>query len=331
MPVLLALVGSVHDDLVDAAFGDLPGILYSILQEPVVGSIGRLHLYVRDKAGLALLVAGLGDVRRVALHLLAALAAVGGVGVVGVLHAGGTDELLVAHGDVAVLVHVILLVEHAVKQRDLTLATHGKDVADDDVKVEQTLAQRLIVRAVHRLRSVLGKEVESLLAVELVGDVHCLLLGNLLAEGLMDNLIAREPGDVAADELAVHADGATGYLVLLDLLRRQILVNHLVEVDMLGIVLLVLGYAAEQLVVGVDGRALVVDVEKAHGLTPDQVEADVLVELLIAAAATFLQYAHRYKDAESLCGGAHVAVYKERAKNLLVNVQQYVAIELVVP
>ena len=100
---------------------------------------------------------------------------------------------------------------------------------------------------------------------------------------------------------------------------------------MLGIVLLVLGYAAEQLVVGVDGRALVVDVEKAHGLTPDQVEADVLVELLIAAAATFLQYAHRYKDAESLCGGAHVAVYKERAKNLLVNVQQYVAIELVVP
>ena len=67
----------------------------------------------------------------------------------------------------------------------------------------------------------------------------------------MDNLIAREPGDVAADKLGVHADGATGYLVLLDLLGSQVLIDLLVEVDMLRIVLLVLSDAAEQHVVGV--------------------------------------------------------------------------------
>ena len=147
----------------------------------------------------------------------------------------------------------------------------------------------------------------------------------------MDNLIAREPGDVAADKLGVHADGAPGYLVLLDLLGRQVLIDLLVEVDMLGIVLLVLGNAAEQLLVGVDGRALVVDIEKTHGLTPNQVEADVLVQLLIATTATLLQNAHRNKDTELLRGSTHVALYKERTKDFLIDVQQDVAMELVVP
>jgi hypothetical protein len=55
------------------AFGDLPGFLDGILQETVVGCIGGLHLYVGDKAGLALLITGLGDVRGIALYLLAPL------------------------------------------------------------------------------------------------------------------------------------------------------------------------------------------------------------------------------------------------------------------
>jgi hypothetical protein len=58
----------------------------------------------------------------------------------------------------------------------------------------------------------------------------------------VDNLVAREPGDVAANGFAVHADGAAGNLVLLDLLGCQILINLLVEVHMLRTILLILGY-----------------------------------------------------------------------------------------
>ena len=83
----------------------------------------------------------------------------------------------------------------------------------------------------------------------------------------MDNLIAGEPGDVAADELTVHADRAAGNLVLLNLLGCQILINLLVEVHMLRIILLILGYTAEQLVVGVYRGTFVADVEQANGQT----------------------------------------------------------------
>ena len=96
------------------------------------------------------------------------------------------------------------------------------------------------------------------------------------------------------------------------MLGGQVLIDLLVEIDMLRMILLIFGNAAEQLVVGVDGRTFVIDVEKANSLTPDQIEADVLVELLIAASATFLQDAHRYKDAKLLCRSTHVAIYKER-------------------
>ena len=140
----------------------------------------------------------------------------------------------------------------------------------------------------------------------------CFFLGHMHTEGLVDDLIARKPSDVTADELGVHADGSPGYLVLFDLLGRQVLIDLLVEIDMLRMILLILGNAAEQLVVGVDGRTFVIDVEQANSLTPDQIEADVLVELLIAASATFLQDAHRYKDAKLLCRSTHVAIYKER-------------------
>ena len=178
--------------------------------------------------------------------------------------------------------------EHAAQQRHLILATAGKDVAYDDAEVEQALPQRLVVRAVDRLRGILGKEVESLLPVELVGDAHSFILGHLLKEGLVDNLVAGEPGDVAADELAVHADGTACYLILLDLLGRQVLIHLLVEVYMLRTILLILRYTTEQHVVGVDGRTLVADVEKPDGLTPYKVETDVLVKLLVTAAATLL-------------------------------------------
>ena len=66
--------------------------------------------------------------------------------------------------------------------------------------------------------------------------------------------------------------------VLLNLLGCQILINLLVEVHMLRTILLILGYTAEQLVVGVYRGTFVADVEQANGLPPDKVEADVLVE-----------------------------------------------------
>ena len=76
--------------------------------------------------------------------------------------------------------------------------------------------------------------------------------------------------------------------VLLNLLGCQILKDLLVEVHMLRTILLIFGYAAEQLVVGVYRGTFVADVEQAHGLSPDKVEANVLVELLVTAAAAFL-------------------------------------------
>lgn len=137
--------------------------------------------------------------------------------------------------------------------------------------------------------------------------LHGVLL-DLLQEGLVDELVAGIPRDVAHNQLAVHADGTSG-----DLELRSI------EAGLVGI----LADAAAEQVVGVKGRSLVLHAHEAQRLAGEKV--------LVRAAEPFLEDAHRHQLVDGCRGSAHVAGLEQRLERGLVKLGRNQLIELVEP
>ena len=94
----------------------------------------------------------------------------------------------------------------------------------DDAQVQKTFAHSFTIctidkatKEIDSLFGILGKEFQCLLANKLVGNAFQFFLGGAFYKGLVDNLIARIPCDVARDKLAVHADSLARNSILLGL------------------------------------------------------------------------------------------------------------------
>ena len=241
--------------------------------------------------------------------------------------------LLVTYRNRPVLSLLILFAKHPAQQRLLISLTMSEDVVDDDSERQQTLCHRLAVCAVDGLWGILAEELKSLLAYQLVLDALHLWLFYLLAQGLVDNLVAGIPGDVARYELAVHADGLARYAVLQGLLAGDALEALVEQVD--ARLFLILSHAATQLIVRVYRGALLLKRDHAQSTAVEHVEAAVLEKSLITAATAFLQYAHGYKDTDGGIGTAVLLVIallgEKRTEYLLVYVGGHFTVKLVVP
>ena len=112
----------------------------------------------------------------------------------------------------------------------------------------------------------------------------------------MDQLVTGLAGNVAADELAVHADALAGnlqhpYLVTGDLLEA---LPHQVHTGSL----LILADAAAEQIVGVYRGSHVRQVLQTKGLAREKVELALLKQILVATAITLFQYRHSYEYAD---------------------------------
>lgn len=72
-----------------------------------------------------------------------------------------------------------------------------KDVVDNDSKCQQTPRHRFAICPIDGLLGVFTEEIKSLLTDQLVRDSLYPAFLHRLAKGLMDNLVAGVPGDVA--------------------------------------------------------------------------------------------------------------------------------------
>ena len=154
-----------------------------------------------------------------------------------------------------------------------------------------------------------------------------------LEKGLMDNLVAGVPGDVARYELAVHADGLARYAVFQGLLAGDALKALVEQVD--ACLFLILGHTTTQHVVRVNRRTLLIQRNHSQGTAIKHVEAAVLKQRLVAAAAAFFKDAHGYENADGRIRTTVLLVFtilgKQGAEYLLVYVGGHFTVELVVP
>ena len=143
-------------------------------------------------------------------------------------------------------------------------------------------------------------------------------------------LIARLAGDVAPDELAVHADALAGDVQHLHLLASDLLENLLHQVY--ARLLLVLADAAAEQVPSVYRGSRVVKVLQAKGLAREHVEVALLEQLLVAAAEALLQRGHGHKDTDGGIGAAALLANREQNLKLtLVNLGGHKAEKHVLP
>ena len=163
----------------------------------------RPHVDVGNQAEPALLVIGLGGIHAVALDILVTLGAIGRIGVVGVLNAVCAHLLLVAQGHLAVR-HLILLVEHPTQKQVVGALDANEHPVDDSTEDICPPLDLLACGAVFRLLGILLAERLDLLpqrGIQAVQTALCPLL-----ERGEDDALAGVAGNVAANELAVHAD-----------------------------------------------------------------------------------------------------------------------------
>ena len=134
----------------------------------------------------------------------------------------------------------------------------------DSTEFSETLPDGLGVAPVHGLLRILLQPRLDLLPKRRIQAAHVLPL--LLKEGLVDKLVARIPGNVAADDLAVHPNGLARDLELGGLEARQSAEAGLHQVLARG-VRIVVDAAAKQ-IVGVQRRGLVLHPDKAEKPNP---------------------------------------------------------------
>lgn len=153
-----------------------------------------------------------------------------------------------------------------------------------------------------------------------------------LEKGLMDNLVAGVPGDVARYELDVHADGLARYAVFQDLLAGDALEALVEQVD--ACILLILGHPTTQHVVRVNRRTLLLLRNHSQGTAVKHVEAAVLKQSLVASATALLKDTHGYENADGRIRTTVLLVLtiigKQGTEYLLVYVGGHFTVELVV-
>ena len=208
----------------------------------------------------------------------------------------------------------------------LGLHTHQNGV-DEVAKLSEALQDSLGVAPVHGLLRVLLYPRLGLLPKGRVQAAH--ILPNLLKKGLVDKLIAGIPGDVAADELAVHPDRLAGDLELRGLELRQTAEAGLHQVLASGIGI-VTDAAAKQ-VVGVYRRGFVLKADKTERPAGQQVVVALLNKVLVGATEALLEDVHRHYLADGCRGGAHVARLEQRLEDGLVYLGRDQLIEPVEP
>lgn len=209
----------------------------------------------------------------------------------------------------------------------------GKDVVDNDSKCQQTLRHSFAICPIYGLLGVFTEEIKSLLTDQLVLDSLNLAFLHRLAKGLMDNLVVGVPDDVARYELAVHADGLARYAVFQGLLAGDALKALVEQVD--ACLFLILGHPTTQHVVRVNRRTLLIQRNHSQGTAIKYVEAAVLKQRLVDAAAAFFKDAHGYENADGRIRTTVLLVLtilgKQGAEYLLVDVGGHFTVELVVP
>lgn len=133
----------------------------------------------------------------------------------------------------------------------------------------------------------------------------------------MDKLVSWVLGNVAANELAVHADWVAGYLEELHLLSCNLLKAALRLVD--SSPLLVVGKATSEQIVGIKGRQSVVKYLKTESLTGQQVKLAFLKQIFVTTAETFFENAHGHKDAYWGIGSTHLGFFEQRLECFIFN------------
>lgn len=170
------------------------------------------------------------------------------------------DGLLVSGRHLAVLNNV-LFIEHLFKKPVLGLHAH-QDSVDDTPQFSKALLDGLGVAPVHGLLRVLLQPRLHLLPQRRVQAAH--VLPNLLKEGLVDKLVAGIPGNIAADEFAVHPHRFAGNLELRSLELRQAAEAGLHQV--LTSDVSVVADASTEQVIGVQRRGLILQADKSDAL-----------------------------------------------------------------
>jgi len=215
-----------------------------------------------------------------------------GIGIVGILDVPGTDLLLVPEDCLSIL-HGILFVEDTVEKEPvffLSLYTDKYPVYQAAQNLE-TLMDGHAAGTVFGLLPVLANVGLNLLPKGRIKTADAVPGPHL--KGAQDDAVAGEPGDVAADELAVHADGPA-----LDLENPDLLSRHVPEAgvhQVYSMPFLVIDNTATETIIGVKARNLLRETHNAEGPAHKQVILAFLEELLVTAAIAFLQYGHRHE------------------------------------
>ena len=146
----------------------------------------------------------------------------------------------------------------------------------------------------------------------------------------MYQLITRLAGDVAPDELAVHADAFAGNLQSLDLLSGDLLEHLLHQVDT-RFLLVSVDAAAEQ-VPRVNGRGCIADVLQSKCPAGQHVKVAFLEQLRIAAAEPLLQGRHADQHTNGRVRATAFLAFGEKGlERTLVYFGGYKAVELILP
>ena len=220
----------------------------------------------------------------------------------------------------------ILFFKNLLQKPVLGLHAH-QDGVDDTPQFSKALLDGLGVAPVHGLLRVLLQPRLHLLPQRRVQAAH--VLPNLLKEGLVDKLIAGIPGDVAADELAVHPDRLAGDLELRGLELRQTAEAGLHQV-LAGGIGIVTDAAAKQ-VVGVQRRGFVLKADEPERPAGQEVVVALLDKVLVGATEPLLEDVHRHQLGDGCRRGAHVALLEQRLEDGLVYLGRDQLIELVEP
>ena len=251
-----------------------------------------------------------------------------GIGIVGILDVPGTDLLLVPEDCLSIL-HGILFVEDTVEKEPvffLSLYTDKYPVYQAAQNLE-TLMDGHAAGTVFGLLPVLANVGLNLLPKGRIKTADAVPGPHL--KGAQDDAVAGEPGDVAADELAVHADGPALDLENPDLLSRYVLEAGVHQVYSMPF--LVIDNTTAETIIGVKAWNLLRKAHNTEGPARQQVILAFLEELLVTAAETFLQHGHGCKFPNGCRRGTHYSALEQWTEVLLIYLARHKLEKLVVP
>ena len=336
-----AVIGSIGIHLFDVPGQYLPCSLQGPGQEAAVGSGNHLHAGIGDQVQnrwsiifFLLLIARLGEVHRVALHLVAILVTVVAIGIVRGLGAVGADLIILQGENDPVFPYRELFLKNSLKSAVTTIVVS----LEEFYKTVHQLAQchepgvKLCLRAA--INHLVARFIQDALYQgefiprEASLEDVLLSLPDEQAKGLVDQLVAGVPGNVAADELAVHAHLLATDVELEQLVPGDLCLTGLEQV--LSVFSGIFHQVTPEQVVGRRNRRGILEGHQSQGASHQEVEVAVLEQLLVAPALTLFQDHHPHQHPQGSVGSTFSPGVKH-AEDGLVHAHHDLFPELVMP